>query len=154
MKASSLVCSVLRPPAGGKFTKLIVSFFPQSQGCWDNLEIRSLPETKIVFTSGQNYLTPLSSSQMIFHCTIPWLQNAWTCSHSWARCQITVHCTWTKKRVTIDQKGLYLYSVCLSSLWCLMLLVRLVKPSCSQFDTSFMLLLITSGLCCVWSRPL
>lgn len=125
-------------------------FFPQSQGCWDNLEIRSLPETKIVFTSGQKYLTLLSSCQMIFHCNIPWLQNAWTCSHSWASCQIMAHCTWTERRVTIDQNRSCLSCVCLDLLWCFDGNAGL----CSQFDTSFMLLLIKSGFCRVWSRPL
>lgn len=73
-------CSVLRPQLGedSKSSLCLFFFFARSQGCWDNLEIRSLPEAKIVFTSGQNYLTLLSNSQMIFHCNIPWFQNAWT----------------------------------------------------------------------------
>lgn len=140
------VCSVLWPLS---WEELRCWLYPssQSQGCWDNLEIRSLPETKIVFTSGQNYLMLLSSSQMIFHCSIPWLQNAWTCSHSWASCQITDQENFRALKIShnSDQNRSYLHWVCLNLLWCLMVLVILVKLLCSQFDTSSMLLLIKFG---------
>lgn len=84
VKNSSLVRAVYSDLSWGKIQKahcvfvFFLFFFARSQGCWDNLEIRSLPEAKIVFASGQNYLTLLSNSQMIFHCNIPWFQNAWT----------------------------------------------------------------------------